>query len=522
MRTKEYKTQDFKLIASNLGLKCNQLYQENQILKTRLQNTIHEAEQSITRINALLASRSWRITAPLRKMKHKKMIALLLRVKICIFKLCISKKRPDIISSSPDTQKNSKMLSSFMKERTITSVVSHATENELLCLYESTSKDHAINRILVQKLDYFGDFIIGLPALRSLRTAFPDAYIKLICGNWNAESAGRCGLVDDVSTYNYFPEHPQNWDGQPTQPLHVFEQAVEGQWDLALDLHISAETRFLLAHIDARLRAGIGSATLFPILDIALPSEYHQRFNFMSSSSRRCPPVETHAGEQLSLLIELIRIRTSNAYTDRDAIFPTIENVSSSLLDSAAPGNYRIVISPLSNYDLKDWPRENYTTLISLLLHRLNCVIYLVGSPSQRPKLKKIFDTFMDGKVHNLAGYTKWHDLPALLRKADLVICNDSGIAHQAAALNVRTLTIYSGKEQLQTGYPRGDYVRVLKRDTSCSPCQLGDIKECLHDHACLQMITPEDVLKHALDLLTTKTCSRDIKQALPSPLQSI
>lgn len=130
-----------------------------------------------------------------------------------------------------------------------------------------------IRSILVYKLDHFGDFIIAQPALRDLRAAFPDARIRLVCGTWNVAGARASLLADEVVGYDYFPERSAGWNGRSVDDIAVFDAAVAGRYDLAVDLRVDEDTRHLLGRVDARLRCGVGLRTRFPLLDIALPGE---------------------------------------------------------------------------------------------------------------------------------------------------------------------------------------------------------------------------------------------------------
>jgi heptosyltransferase-2 len=98
----------------------------------------------------------------------------------------------------------------------------------------------------------------------------------------------------------------------------------------------------------------------------------------------------------------------------------------------------------------------------------------------------------------NLIGRTAWSDLPGLLRSSDLVICNNSGIAHLAAAAGSRVLAIYSGSHQPQEWGPRGERAQAIMLDLPCSPCGFERLSECSIDHACMKKIMPEYVLEQA------------------------
>ena len=69
--------------------------------------------------------------------------------------------------------------------------------------------------------------LVSPPALRDLRNAFPIARIRMVCGNWNRANAEASGLVDEVRTFNYFPENALTWDGRPVEDPHSFASAAE-------------------------------------------------------------------------------------------------------------------------------------------------------------------------------------------------------------------------------------------------------------------------------------------------------
>jgi len=487
-----------------------------------------------------------------------------------------------------------------------------------------------IARILALKLDHHGDFVIGLPALRALREAFPNATIRLICGEWNAPGAKASGLVDEVRCFNFFPERPIHDGVAKPVPLAPFDAAVAGEWDLAIDLRVDEDTRSLLGRVDARLRCGIGSIAQFPILDIALPHEHamravmsgradsviffppdrfnsalphkgplHQygpltagdiihgpftelprgrlrveigltlrghvpgirpasivceivrdgnqpvvrrvygrrgalqlrrnpvvfefdnpahgsRFSFRIAvqgrptagtlqfsgatvcrldalPSARYLPAELHVGEKLSLLVSLVRDRTRDLYATTAA--------ASARADRPA-GPLRIAVSPFSNSTIRNWPPGHYATLIALLLERMDCEVLLLGTPAQREEARAITRSVHSVRLRDMVGRTSWDELQDVLREADLVICNNSGTAHQAAALGARVLAIYSGSHQPREWGPRGPRSVAIMRHVPCSPCGFETLAQCTEGHACMRQITPDYVLHQVQAML--------------------
>jgi ADP-heptose:LPS heptosyltransferase len=488
-------------------------------------------------------------------------------------------------------------------------------------------------RLLALKLDHYGDFLIGLPALKRLREAFPGDHITLVCGSWNAELARRLGVADEVRAYDFFLENGALWSGQPFEDLQRFREVCSGGFDIAIDLRVDEDTRFLLEHVEASTRCGIGLRARYPFLDVVLPPQFERRESegrwisiepdrFESCMPRRTPffhendfsvtnthlvfgpyillprgslrahfglrlltalprlsrvklvidvtrnagsetvatgrvswshrgeplgevlefanedpgalyefrihargrPIrsrlrffgvrieliggssarfkrsELHIGEQLSLLVDLIEQRTRALYP-RDPFARTPPKFEITGGDASAR---QIVISPVSNSELRDWGTVNYARLVSLLLDRMDCRIVLVGSAAQHCQLERILkENGQDPRITNLAGASDWFGTAEVVRAADLVIANNSGVAHLAAACGTPTLAIYSGSHQPQEWGPRGDSVRAVMALVPCSPCGYDKIEECTNDHLCMKQIAPETVADQAIAILS-------------------
>ena len=128
-----------------------------------------------------------------------------------------------------------------------------------------------VRRVLLLKLDHLGDFIMGLGALERARCIFRDAEITLVVGSWNLEMARELGLADRILAFDVFPRNSSEEEVDVAGKAGLFQQAITGAYDLAIDLRAEHDTRFLLRLVKARLRAGVGARTQFPFLDIFLP-----------------------------------------------------------------------------------------------------------------------------------------------------------------------------------------------------------------------------------------------------------
>jgi ADP-heptose:LPS heptosyltransferase len=509
-------------------------------------------------------------------------------------------------------------------------------------------------RLLVLKLDHRGDFLIGLPALQRLRGVFPADHITLVCGSWNVRLAKQLGVADEVHAFDFFPEDGALWNGKTFEDLQRFREICPGRFNIAVDMRVDEDTRFLLSHVEAATKCGIGSRARHPFLDIVLPAQFERResdgqwmliepdrveprmpirtgqwmliepdrfesrmpirtplfhendftvtdkhvvfgpyvvlpqgrirahfglqfltpdpdspgativievtrkggeetvaarrvswtrsgdpyladlaftnseaggayefrvhvqgrptrarlrfygvrLELLDESSARFKRAELHVGEQLSLLVHLIEQRTRKLYRD-DLIPPTSVLFDFRTMSGVGASAKRIVIAPLSNSQIRDWGIVNYAELVGILLKRTACYVVLVGSKMQRGELERIVEqNSRDRRIINLAGATDWSETTEIVREADLVISNNSGIAHLAAACNAATLAIYSGSHQPQEWGPRGNRVQAVMALVPCSPCGYDSLELCPNDHLCMKQIVPATIADHAIAML--------------------
>jgi ADP-heptose:LPS heptosyltransferase len=527
------------------------------------------------------------------------------------------------------------------------------TDGDQLSLYDFAVCPLPSQKILILKLDHLGDFLIGLPALTSVRAMFPKSQITLICGPWNIPTARALGVVDEIRSFEFFPENAKGWGGDPIEDVDRFRQVCEGRFDIALDLRVDEDTRPLLRHVNAALRCGIGMRSRHPYLNVALPAQFETRERqqcddgirvfrpdaFHSRMPIRTPffhetdfsvtdvhliygpysrlplgeiraefafqisgpalslrkidlvsevvrenasdvvafkrkklaadhgltfielsfsnddpiaryefrvfvggrlrrpaslrffgvriertqkelqgarffPAELHIGEQLSLLVALVRERVKPLYQadlPQRLAGPSQESIIKRPRN--CPSAKCVVIAPFSNSRVRDWPLGRYEELIGLLLKDSGIHIILVGTRDHVAQLASLCQTYGDdNRITSVAGQTDWSGLAALLLQADLVIANNSGVAHLAAACGRPTLAIYSGSHQPQEWRPRGQTIRIITAVVSCSPCGYEKLELCPYDHRCMTMIEPETVVQHARAMLAKDAVLRELE----------
>lgn len=161
------------------------------------------------------------------------------------------------------------------------------------------------------------------------------------------------------------------------------------------------------------------------------------------------------------------------------------------------PEGYAVVAPFVAYGPAKAWPLRYVAGFLERLGRELPVV--LVGSPWERRKAE-IFEGIPG--VLNRVGLPPLRQVAVILSRASVVVGNDSGITHLAAATGAPTLALFFSTDP-GWSRPLGRRVRVLYRPLSCSPCHR---RLCpLQTYACLEVWSPEVVVREALDLASLK-----------------
>jgi len=141
----------------------------------------------------------------------------------------------------------------------------------------------------------------------------------------------------------------------------------------------------------------------------------------------------------------------------------------------------------------KRWPVERFIAAAQEIQKRTNCVWLLFGGTGDAAITGQIAASLRASRVafHALAGQTTLRELMALLKLCRVLLTNDSGPMHVAAALGTPVVVPFgsTSPELTGPGLPGDPRHRLLKSDAPCSPCFL---RECPIDFRCMQGIGVE------------------------------
>jgi len=308
-------------------------------------------------------------------------------------------------------------------------------------------------RILVKEVNWLGDLVMSLPALRAVRRAWPDAHVAVLVKRELASFFDGAAWRDEVIAYSV---------GRGLSGLldrrRIVGEIRSRKFDLGVLFPNSFESALWIAMAGIKRRAGfVGDArSALLTLKASPPPEALNRHqvNYWLAMLRETGVADGDAGD--------FAIDVHGAHRERMRQF---------LEENRRRANAPIfAIAPAAAYGpAKEWPAERYGALIDLLAHRDNAEVVLVGAPSERAKCEEVAAASKSGAIV-AAGGTNIGGLVAVLSLCDGFIGNDSGCAHVAGALGLPTVVIFGSTNPDRTG-PMGSKTRVIYHKLECSPC---------------------------------------------------
>ena len=172
------------------------------------------------------------------------------------------------------------------------------------------------------------------------------------------------------------------------------------------------------------------------------------------------------------------------------------------LWDSGTPpvatdGTLRVGVCAGAEYGpAKRWPLERFAAVVNQIsAQHAQFRWQLFGAPGEKAMGEKL-SAMLQAPHENLVGKTRLSELIAKLRGCQLLLTNDTGTMHLAAALGIPTVSIFGSTCPIETG-PLGERHTVIQHKVPCSPCFE---RECPFGHYdCMTKVTPEEVAQAVL-----------------------
>ena len=347
-------------------------------------------------------------------------------------------------------------------------------------------------RILAIRLDNLGDVLVTTPAIHAIKTSLPGVELSLLASSVGAQVARLNPDIDEVIVYEApwmdpWQTLPQNSRREQQVIVKIKERQFDGAIIFTSYHQSSLPAAYLcyLADIPLRLAASIdGPGSLL-------------------TTRHKHPERIMHEVERGLDLVNAIGLSTSSLDLVLKVPIKAREKVYEFLsVQNVEPFCPLLVIYPGCSMPARTYPYEMYSQVIDLVIERLGARVVVTGTQDEQVLVEQVLDKVQEHHrkaILTCAGTLPFPEFSALIEAADLMITNNTGPMHIAAAVKTPVVALFALTNLPEQWGPWHVPHRQLYHDVSCRICYN---RICPFNQECLRMVTPELVVDAAKELL--------------------
>jgi heptosyltransferase-2 len=341
-------------------------------------------------------------------------------------------------------------------------------------------------RILIVQTAFLGDVVLTLPLVEATRQRFPQARVELLTVPENVALLRDQPGVDAVIPYDKRGTGMRGF-------LHMVHQIRGRSYELILSPHRSLRSALLVACSGSPRRIGF--------------TRWLTRWAYTATVPRPAAVHEVQRNLQLLAALGFGPVPTANRLTFHVA--PAAWQKARAYFAGCGVGQDEVVIGliPGSQWGTKRWPAEHFAALIKHLVSMPQTRVALFGGMPDRP-LAEAITAACGVPVLNLIGQTPLAELSAYLERCTVVVSNDTGPMHIAAALGKPVLVLYGPTTPALGFAPYGVPWEEVSVPLACRPCSAHGPQRCPLLHwRCMLDLSVEQVAAGVQRLLRRAVC---------------
>lgn len=334
--------------------------------------------------------------------------------------------------------------------------------------------------ILVRMPNWVGDVVMATPILTDICHRWPEAKVTAMCQSNIAPLLQHDPHLDELFSF----QRPSGWLPHQ-QHWNIIKTLRQGQYDLGVLLtnSLSSAWWFWIGNVKNRIGFAGDGRNLLLNKSVPFPEERNKQHLVLTYKSLLQP---------LGIPISKTEPALYLTQEERDAAHELFKKCG------AIVGKHTIVgINPGAAFgSAKCWLPDRFSAVTRCLLEDPNTYVVYFGDASGASLVNGICKDMPD-RVINLAGKTTLRELMACIQSCTVVMSNDSGPMHMAAALKIPVLGLFgSTSDLISRPYGIG---RVIHKHVECSPCFR---KTCPIDFRCMTRIEVDEVYQTLLDMI--------------------
>ena len=343
-----------------------------------------------------------------------------------------------------------------------------------------------VQRIAVLRANRLGDLVLALPALAALRAAYPEAELTLLGAGWHPQLlGGRPGPWDRVEVVPGCPG-VRDADTSEHDPAAV-EGFLAGQrrrgYDLAVQLHGGgASSNPFVRALGAALTVGARDRGA-PALDRDVPYAVTQH--------------------EVLRLLEVVALAGARPVGLEPVLAVTVRDRVAAAAALPDDGRPLVALHLGASDPRRRWPVERFAAVADDLAGR-GARVVVVGSGPHDARSARSLRAAVRTPVVDLVDRLALPALTGVLARCALVVANDSGPRHLAAAVGAATVGVFLAPNALSAGPLTARRARIaVSYRTRCPVCDEDQRdSRCAHDASLVADVGVDEVLLHARELL--------------------
>ena len=319
-------------------------------------------------------------------------------------------------------------------------------------------------RILLIRLSSLGDIVLTTPAIRAVRTHFPNAYIAMLVAKQSAEILRENPHLDEIIT---FDRDAKNKDTREMWRMNRLLR--ERKFTMAIDFQRKFRTEMLMYFSGAAERIGKGR---FCTVRVHEQGNKHATAHYFDLLHAAGIPA---ADQSLELFLgEAERLAATQQF------------------DAAGVNNRALTVGffPGAGWKLREWMPERFAAIGDRLVAYFNANVLIFGGPKESELVQTVAN-LMNAHAIPFAGNLQVRALAACLEKCDFFLTNDTGPMHIAAAVGTPTISLFGPGNHIRF-QPLGTMHQTLRHAVPCSPCK--QFTDKCKDNICMKGIGVDEV----------------------------
>ena len=351
-------------------------------------------------------------------------------------------------------------------------------------------------RILIANPYGIGDVLFTTPLLSTLRKAFPESYIAYLVGSRTKEVLTFNSEVDEIFVFDRDAFRAKPKIRAYRELLGLIKILRKKKFNLYFDLSNTSMYGFLAFILGVKWRVGFN---------------YKNRGKFLNHKMPLTGFENKHVIEYYLSLLDFLPVRLEKVKTPKFYLSKELEDWADKFFASHSFKESIVIgIHPGGGASwgkmahFKWWPKEKFISLAKTLMKEYQAKILFFSEPNR----KNLFVTSgqFDEKLFVHPKGLTLIQFAVLIKRINLLICNEGGSLQIAVAVGTPTVSIYGPVSEVVYGpYPPADIHQVVTKGLSCQPCYRKFFFEPCQNQRCLNELGEEAVLAKVKKVIGNK-----------------